>query len=114
MEMTVVYERDLLYPTDNVNDPGCIHIEVLSPNKNGKMPVLIESKTTHSPVKYINAIIRIMQMDIFDRIHIEVKDSAKLFIKANDELKKDFQNKKYIKVIVNNDKFEYFGIDELE
>ena len=114
MEMTVLYERDLLYPTDNVNDPGCIHIEVLSPSKTGKMPILIESKTTHSPIKYINSIIRIMQMDIFDRIHIEVKDSAKLFIKSNDELKKDFQNKNYIKVIVNNDKFEYIGIDELE
>ena len=38
MEMSVVYERDLLYPTDNVNDPGCIHVEVLSPNKSGKMP----------------------------------------------------------------------------
>ena len=114
MEMSVVYERDLLYPTENVNDPGCIHIEVLSPNKSGKMPVLIESKTPHSPVKNINAIIRIMQMDIFDRIHIEIKDSGKLYIKANEELKKEFQNKKYIKVIVNNDKFEYLGIDELD
>ena len=114
MEKVVVYERDLLYPTENVNDPGCIHIEVLSPNKNGKMPILIECKTIHSPVKYINSIIRIMQMDIFDRIHIEVKDSAKLYIKSNDELKKSFQNKNYIKIIVDNDKFEYVGIDELD
>lgn len=114
MENSIVYERDLLYPTDNVNDPGCIHVEVLNPNKAGKMPILIESKTTHSPVKYINSIIRIMQMDIFDRIHIEVKDSARLYIKANAELMKEYGNKNYIKIIVSGDKFEYLGIDEME
>lgn len=113
METAVVYERDMLYPTENVNDPGCIHIEVLSPNTSGKMPIVIENRTMHSPVKYISSIIRTMQIDIFDRIHIEIKDSAKLYIKANDELKKEYQNKKYIKVIVNNDKFEFAGIDEL-
>lgn len=114
MEKSIVYERDLLYPTDNVNDPGCIHIEVLNPNKSGKMPILIESKTPHSPVKHINSIIRIMQMDIFDRIHIEVKNSARLYIKASDELMKEYENKKFIKIIVDGDKFEYIGIDELE
>ena len=114
MEKNTVYERDLLYPTDNVNDPGCIHVEVLNPNKLGKMPILIESKTSHSPVKYINSIIRIMQIDIFDRIHIEVKDSARLFIKTNDELMKEYDNKKFVKIVVHGDKFEYIGIDEID
>jgi hypothetical protein len=114
MEMSVIYERDLLYTTDNANDPGCIHIEVLNPLKSGKMPILIESKTAHSPVKYINSIIRIMQIDIFDRIHIEVKDSARLYIKSNAEIMKDYENKKYIKVVVDGDKFEFLGIDELD
>ena len=35
-------------------------------------------------------------------------------LRSNDELKENFQNKNYIKIIVNNDKFEYFGIDELD
>ena len=113
MKKSVVYERDLLYQTDNVNDPGCIHVEVLNPNKTGHMPILIESKTAHSPVKHINSILRIMQIDIFDRIHIEVKDSARLYIRNNEDLKKEYGDKKYIEVVFNQDKIEYLGIDEL-
>ena len=113
MEISAIYERDLLYSTDNVIDPGCIHIVVLAPDKDNKKPIIIECRTAHSPIKYINSIIRIMQIDIFDRIHIELKNSAKIFIKTDEDFKKDFQNKNYIKVIVNNDIYEYLGVDEL-
>lgn len=113
MEKNTVYERDLLYPTDSINDPGCIHVEVLNPNKSGKMPIVIESKTNHSPIKYINAIIRIMQIDIFDRIHIEVKDSADLFIKTSQDMKKDYGDKPYIKVVFDGEKAQYMGIEEI-
>lgn len=108
-----MYERDLLYPTENVNEPGCIHVEVLNPNTRGKMPVVIESKTSQSPVKYIDAIIRIMQSDIFDRILVNVKNTIDLYIISNESLSSISGGKKYLLVSFNADKAEFTGVDEI-
>lgn len=115
MGNNALYERDLLYPTDNIFEPGSVHMEIMNPGKKGKMPIVIEGKTLHSPLAYINSIIRIMQSDIFDRIHIDVKNNTELYIniKHNTELKKDFNGKKFIKVIFDGDKIAYTGVDEI-
>ena len=109
-----MYERDLLYPTESINEPGSIHVEVLNPNKKGKMPVVIESKTSQSPVKYIDSIIRIMQSDIFDRILINIKNSIELYIVSNDDISSVSGGKKYIYAIFSGDKIEYKGVDEID
>lgn len=114
MDKIVVYERDLLYPTDNMFEPGSIHVEMLQPNKKGSMPVLIESRTAHSPKKYIDSIIRIMQSDIFDRIHIDVKHNLNLYIKTNDVIRQEEDCKEYILVVFHGDKIEFKGVDNIE
>ena len=40
---TVLFERDLLYPTDNIIEPGIIHVKILNPD-NSRMPVIVEPK----------------------------------------------------------------------
>lgn len=114
MDKNVVYERDLLYPTDNIFEPGSIHVELLQPCKTGKMPVVIENRTAHSPARYIDSIIRIMQSDIFDRIHIDVKNNVKLYIKANDLLKQEAGGKEYVLVSLDGEKTEFKGVDSFE
>lgn len=109
-----MYERDILYPTENINEPGSIHVEVLNPNKNGKMPVVIENKTHHSPVKYIESIIRIMQSDIFDRILVNIKSSIEIYIVSNEEIKSISGGKKYIHAFYNADKMEFIGVETIE
>ncbi len=85
MITNVLFEKDMLYPTDNSIEPGCIHIKVLSPDNGNKLPVLIEDKSNHSPMKYIDSIVRLMQTDIFDRILVDVKKNVDIYIKTDVE-----------------------------
>lgn len=48
MSNKVVYERDLLYPTDADSEPGVLHLEVLGMDKGGRVQVIIENKSKHS------------------------------------------------------------------
>jgi hypothetical protein len=114
MDKNIVYERDLLYPTDSMFEPGSIHVELLQPNKKGSIPVLIEGRTVHSPVKYFDSIIRIMQSDIFDRIHIDVKNNLKIYIKANVMMKNEAGGKAFVQVVFNGEKIEFKGVDNIE
>ena len=68
-----MFERDLLYPTENPLEPGSIHIVVYKPDSNGRLPIVIEPKTEPLPIQYVNVILSIMQADIFDRIHMDVR-----------------------------------------
>ncbi len=81
----VLFEKDMLYPTDNSIEPGCIRIKVLGPDNGNKLPVLIEDTSNHSPLKYIDSIVRLMQTDIFDRILVDVKKNVDIYIKADVE-----------------------------
>ena len=114
MNKSAMFEKDLLYPTANISEPGSIHVEILNPNKNGKMPVVIESKTAHSPVEYITSIMQIVQGDIFDRIHVDVKANVQMYLKLGDEIKSQYEDKQYLMVVVDGDKIDFKAIDEIE
>lgn len=116
MGNNVLYTRDLLYPTDTIYEPGSVHVEILNPTKQGKMPVVIESRTSHSPIDYIDSIISIMQSDIFDRIHINIKNNVSLYIKVgdNDELAQKYGSRKFIGLTFNDGSINYKGLDEIE
>ena len=79
-----MFERDLLYPTDNALEPGSVHVSVLNPDIEGRLPVLISSKTEHNPIDYIDALIDIIQVDIFDRIRIDIRESGVFFFEKGD------------------------------
>jgi len=85
MSKEVLFEKDMLYPTDNNLEPGCIHIQVLSPDNNAKIPVVIEDKSGHSPIKYIDSIARLMQTDIFDRILVDINKHVDIYIKSQQQ-----------------------------
>jgi hypothetical protein len=114
MSLNTVYERDLLYPTDNISDPGSIHVEILNPTKAGRMPVVIDCKTTHSPVKNISSIIRVMQSDIFDRILVDIKKNVDLYIKtvSFEDLKNQYGDAAYLKVVFDGEHVLYEGVNE--
>jgi hypothetical protein len=111
MKSDLLFERDMLYPTDNIIEPGCIHAQVFGPDTDAKIPVVLEAKTAHSPLKYIDNIIRIMQSEIFDRIFIDVRKSVDIYIRANNDQKTDFDNHSHIRVFLDGDKPRFTGID---
>ena len=114
MSSEALFERDILYPTGNINEPGSIHIQVLSPNKNARIPVVIESKTSHSPLVYLDSIVRIIQTDIFDRIFVDIRKNVILYLKVGKDLMKESGGKPYVMVIYNGTSFESSGADSAE
>lgn len=111
MQSEILFERDILYPTDNNNDPGSIHIQVYSPDDNVKIPVVIECKTNHSPIRYIDTILRIMQSDIFDRIVIDIRKNINLFIKNTGFESNEFASYNHVQVNFMEGGIEYTGIN---
>ncbi|MGI6669591.1 MAG: hypothetical protein ACOX4M_09555 [Acetivibrionales bacterium] len=111
MNFEVLYERDMLYPTDNSIEPGSIHIKILSPDSNAKIPVIIESKTSHSPLEHIDSIIRIMQSDIFDRIFINIRKNVDIYIKADENMEAVSGGRSHVKVCFAGDQIAYEGVD---
>ncbi len=107
----LLFERDILYPTDNSNDPGSIHLQVYSPNDKAKIPVVIECKTNHSAIKYIDTILRIVQSDIFDRIVIDLKKSADVYIKNNNPDITEFDGYNHVLVKFTDGGIEYIGVN---
>lgn len=112
MSSNVLFERDILYPTDNSNNPGSIHIQIFDPDVNNKIPVVIEAKTDHSPLKYIDSIMRIMQGDIFDRIFIDIKKNVDVYIKAASEKTSEYGSHSHVKIIFTSDGIECRGVDQ--
>lgn len=114
MSNEAMFQRDVLFPADNLFEPGCVHISVLGPTKDASIPVIVESKTNHSPITFIDTIIRVMQNDIFDRIYINVKKTCSVYIKSNDTTQTESEGKNYVKVTIENDKYTFAGVDEIE
>ncbi|WP_010252508.1 hypothetical protein [Acetivibrio cellulolyticus] len=113
MTNKIVYERDLLYPIDNENELGAIHLEVYGVGKNGKIQVVIENKSRYLLVKYIDSIINIMQSDVFNRLDVNVLHGVDINILADEEMKKLYGNRKYIKVVINDGNKSFEAIDEI-
>lgn len=114
MSNNALFERDMLYPTENLNEPGSIRIQVLNPNNNARIPVIIESKSIHSPFKYLDSIVRIMQTEIFDRIFVDIKKNVTIYIASNDMQYAEAQGKPYIKATYGVEGFTFSGTDTVE
>jgi len=95
---SLLFERDLLYPTDNIIEPGILHVKILSPD-NSKMPVIVEPKSNHSSVENINAVLDVLQKDIFDRINIRIYDNTSVYILLSDLDKANYGDVKYLNVV---------------
>lgn len=111
MNGDILLERDMLYPTGNSNEPGSIHIQVYPPDTNARIPVLLESKSGHSPIENIDTIVRIMQSDIFDRIFIDVRKNVDIYIRKIDEPSQDIGAHSHILVRLTVDGIKCEGVD---
>lgn len=83
--MTAMFERDLLYPTENPLQPASVHIKVYPPRANGNILVVVESRTAHEHVEYLETILTIMQTDVFDRIRMDIRRNGELYFRKSPE-----------------------------
>ena len=79
MMKKAMFERDILYPTQNPLVPGSAHVTVYSPENTGGLPIVIKAKTNHNPVEYVVEIVSILQTDIFDRIRIDIRSKGIIY-----------------------------------
>lgn len=80
-----MFERDILYPTQNLMEPGSVHVTVYSPENTGGLPIVIKAKTDHNPIDYVNEIITILQTDVFDRIRIDIRTYGIIYFVPHDQ-----------------------------
>lgn len=101
---TPIFNRDLLYPTDNLSDPGSVHIAVMCPDANGKLPVFISAKSRHNPMDYSDTVLEIIQSDIFDKTRINIKNQGIFFFRMSENkyVRMVFKDEKQITEVVSN------------
>ena len=99
---SLLFERDLLYPTQNIIDPGILHVKLLSPT-NSRIPVIIESKSIHSAIDNIKTIIDILQKEIFDRINIKIFENTLVYLKLNELDKLNCSGVECMQIIFDGD-----------
>ncbi len=80
-----MFERDILYPTQNPLEPGSVNVTVYPPENTGGLPIVIKAKTYHNPVDYVMEIIGILQTDIFDRIRIDIRSKGIIYFVPYDK-----------------------------
>ncbi|HHV28557.1 hypothetical protein [Acetivibrio mesophilus] len=109
-----VYERELLYATDNENELGIVHLEVMGTNKLGRVQAVIESKSKHSALDYIDSIVDIIQKDVFKRLDIDVAKKVDIYVKLDEEDRKDHDMRNYVKVVFSDEGEKQFeNVDDI-
>ncbi|MDF2988619.1 MAG: hypothetical protein K0R50_4129 [Eubacterium sp.] len=109
-----LFERDLLFPTDNILDPGILHARILNPN-NSKMPLVVETKSSHSAAENINSVLDVLQKDIFDRINIRIYDNTQVYILLNEADREKYGDVKCLEVVFKGiHEFSLEPLDETE
>lgn len=105
--------RDLLYDSGEPTEPGSIHVSILSPNSRPRLPIIIEEKTKHNPLKHMQSIIDVICSEMLNRVRIDIKKDVALYLKSNEEIRKEFDTP-YIKVYYKDDKLCFEGINTIE
>lgn len=104
---TPIFDRDLLYPTGSRMDPGSVHVAVMKPDNQGKLPVFISAKSNHNPMDYMQTLVGILQADIFDRTRIDIEAQGIFFFVLPDDeyMKVVYQDGKQVTEKVNRVEF---------
>lgn len=98
----VLYERNLLYNTGIVFDPGSISVKIYGPDNSLRIITEIECRTNHSPLKYLDEIVEILGNDIFSKIKIDVRKDIVMYFKGTGIKYAMDGNSKYIRVYFDN------------
>lgn len=115
IDLLTVYDIDVLFPTEDTDAPGRMHISVLPPRKQVRITVLVEVFKGASLRRYIGAIAVVLQRELFNRINVDVrseKDVA-IFFKTEDREHDDFTSK-YVRLISSGGADYFLPVDDIE
>ena len=81
-----MFERDILFPTGNPAEPGSVNVAIYPPENTGALPVAVKAKTNHDLKDYVAEIADILQIEIFDRIKLDIKSKGIIYFIPYDEI----------------------------
>jgi hypothetical protein len=108
----VVFEKTLMYATIDRNAPGSFQVRVLEPRVDGRIPVVIDNLTKHSPLENIQSIVHALQGEIFQRINVDVRRSVDIYIRANTEMQRQLKAE-YVQVVFAGGRIAFHGTNEI-
>ena len=108
----IIFEKTLMYSTIDRNVPGSFQVRVLEPRVDGRIPVVIDNLTKHSPLENIQSIVHVLQGEIFQRISIDVRRSVDIYIRANAELQRQLKAE-YMQVVFARGRITFHGTNEI-
>ena len=111
--MEVAYSVDLLFYTDNENEPGSMHVKVLSPKKITVLSVLIEVDSGIQIQKNLDAMVKMIQQELFNRIKTDVKNEINMYFVVPEDQKNDFDGSQYVKAVFNDMNCLFEKVDEI-
>ena len=109
----VAYNVDLLFTTDDNEEPGIMHVRVMAPREQSRLTIVIEVDS-FTPIKEnITSIISGIQRGIFNRIDTDAKSEANIFFETKTHLN-EFPDSNYVKLVFNEGVFTYEKADKIE
>ena len=109
----VVYDVDLLFRTQDLDQPGSMHVKVLAPMVKAKLTIIIEVDPLTPVKENITSIITGMQKDIFNRINTDAIKDADIFFDVRSH-SEEFPGCEYVKLTLDGESYKYEKADKIE
>lgn len=102
----IIYERDLLFATDDSNEIGVVKVKLYGAKKSSKITAVIEEKSEHDPLQYVESVLHSLDVEMFKRININIIDNIDvIFINSGKALRVAFESK---------DSYNPYHLEEVE
>ncbi len=72
----ILYERCILYSAGGQYDIGTVYVRLINFDETRKVVALIEPRSTHNPLEHIEEVLRILDIELFQRARIDMHKSV--------------------------------------
>ena len=93
----ILYRREILFSTNDQAEIGVVKVKLLGIKKNNKVIVVIEPKSEHNPLEYVESLLRTLEIEMFSRLNIKITENVDaIFISDNKGVRVIFEDKNSI------------------
>jgi hypothetical protein len=105
----ILYERDLLFSTNNEVEIGVVSVKLISSKQNSKIVTVVRPKSEHNMFDYAESILKSLDAEMFSRIKVNIlKNVDVVFINEKDAKRIVFETENSLSP------FEYKDLEESE
>jgi hypothetical protein len=112
MKLETICTRDMSFDTGEATEPGSIHINILQPDRGAKLPILVEGRTRHNLVEFIDSVIGVICVEMLDRVRIDIRKDVILYLKNADSVDNGYGTT-YVKACYEGDGLRLEGVNDI-